>query len=125
MKHLARTGLTAWVCALALVGSTVQAQTGAQSPAEREARAARFARELTTLPEAQLKANALRRCENLPAFYKVDCEARANGQGQVSGSVAGGGLLKETTTTVPAEEMENVPTMGGLPPPAAPPAGSR
>ncbi|WP_137896495.1 hypothetical protein [Ramlibacter sp. 2FC] len=119
MKHLAHTGLTAWVCAAALLGSSVQALAAqALSPAEREARAARFTRELTTQPEAQLRANALRRCENLPAFYKVDCEARVNGQGQISGSVAGGGLLKETTTTVPAEEMENIPGMGGLPPPA-------
>lgn len=121
MKHLAHTGLAAWVCAAALLGASAQALGAqAQSPAEREARAAKFSRELTTLPEAQLKANALRRCENLPAFYKVDCEARVNGQGQVSGSVAGGGLLKETTTTVPAEEMENIPAMGGLPPAAQP-----
>jgi hypothetical protein len=53
------------------------------------------------------EANQLARCQVLPsAEDKAACEARIRGQGTVSGSVAGGGVLRqvETVTTVmPAE----------------------
>ncbi len=51
---------------------------------------------------AQLKENALRRCEGLPQSDRIDCEKRINGQGRVEGSVAEGGILRETVTIVPA-----------------------
>lgn len=113
MQHSTSVFLMAPLCALLLLAGPAQAQP----------EGARFApSELTSLPEDQLKTNAMRRCESLPPFYKVDCEARVNGQGQVSGSVAGGGLLKESTTTVPAAEMER-PRGGWQPPTGQPGAG--
>ena len=54
----------------------------------------------------QALANALQRCASLPPFYRVDCEARVRGQVQGSGSVLGGGLLKETVTILPQDELE-------------------
>ena len=54
----------------------------------------------------QAKANELKRCDNLPPFYKTDCVARVNGQGQSSGSVIGGGVISETVTTLPKAELQ-------------------
>lgn len=48
------------------------------------------------------QANASKRCAALPAAEKADCERRANGEGSVSGSVGGGGMVKELVTPVPA-----------------------
>ena len=48
-----------------------------------------FARGTLTDPgAAQLKENALRRCEGLPQSDRIDCEKRVNGQGNSDGSVA-------------------------------------
>ena len=47
------------------------------------------------------RANALERCKSLPAPDRADCEARIDGDGSTSGSVKGGGILRETVTTVP------------------------
>jgi hypothetical protein len=51
-----------------------------------------------------------------PADYD-DCIRRAQGQGTVSGSVGGGGVVKETVTIVPApmptgSEYKPAPTPG-------------
>jgi len=46
--------------------------------------------------------NALERCDPLPPADAKDCRDRIMGQGSVSGSVEGGGLLREKTTIVPA-----------------------
>jgi hypothetical protein len=43
--------------------------------------------------------NALARCGPLPEAERADCFERMLGKGTVSGSVAGGGLLRELTTT--------------------------
>jgi hypothetical protein len=50
---------------------------------------------LTTAAPADLQANALQRCEALGADEKAACRARIQGQGTASGSVAGGGILRE------------------------------
>lgn len=42
--------------------------------------------------------NARLRCERLPAEQRDDCLARMEGQGTTSGSVAGGGILRELVT---------------------------
>ena len=47
------------------------------------------------------KDNALSRCKSLPAAERTDCESRVDGQGTSSGSVRGGGVIKETVTPVP------------------------
>lgn len=64
-------------------------------------------RELTAVSADQALANELKRCDNLPEFYKVDCIARVKGQGEVSGSVIGGGLIKESVTTLPKATLED------------------
>lgn len=48
------------------------------------------------------QANASKRCAALPAAEKADCERRSNGEGSVSGSVGGGGVVRELVTPVPA-----------------------
>ena len=70
----------------------------------REARNAQAARERGVLrhPSEDYEANALARCD----VFKEDsegraaCEARVMGYGNVSGSVAGGGVLREVETVV-------------------------
>lgn len=58
--------------------------------------------------------NALLRCTALPPSDREACRARMQGQGTVSGSVAGGGLLREYVEEVPAVQ-DNV-TPGGAAP---------
>ncbi len=52
---------------------------------------------------AHLRRNALERCKALSGDDAADCRARIDGAGTVSGSVSGGGVLRETTTVVPAK----------------------
>lgn len=49
---------------------------------------------------AQFEANAAARCEVLKGEDKAACQARVMGYGSTSGSVAGGGLLREVETVV-------------------------
>jgi hypothetical protein len=52
----------------------------------------------------QFDANARQRCEVLTGEDRVACEARVVGYGSASGSVAGGGLIREVeTVVVPAD----------------------
>lgn len=51
---------------------------------------------------ADYQANASKRCAALPASEKADCERRSSGEGSVSGSVGGGGVVRELVTPVPA-----------------------
>ncbi|MBP6779717.1 MAG: hypothetical protein KA148_04190 [Ottowia sp.] len=92
--------------ALPAVAQMTPAETNLDKNAARmESRNARGG-QLTAVSAEQAQANALQRCANLPAMYKTDCEARVKGQGQVSGSVIGGGLVKETVTTLPQSELD-------------------
>ncbi|MEJ6001194.1 hypothetical protein [Paucibacter soli] len=52
--------------------------------------------------EESWRRNAVRRCEVLQGDERFDCLARMRGQGQVSGSAAGGGIYRELVTVVPA-----------------------
>lgn len=82
------------------------AQTNLDPDAARlEARNARGG-QLTAVSPEQALANALQRCAMLPPFYKSDCEARVKGQGEVSGSVIGGGMVKESLTTLPKADLD-------------------
>lgn len=68
-------------------------------------------------PEARLQ-NALKRCTDLPPENKAICERMARGEGRVSGSVEGGGVIRELVTPVPA-----IPPLEPMPPaPTLPPA---
>ena len=49
----------------------------------------------------QYQKNALARCDALPASDKAECVARMK-QGTTSGSVEGGGVIREHRTVVPA-----------------------
>ena len=45
--------------------------------------------------------NAMLRCDPLPAAERPDCQARMQGAGTTSGSVAGGGIYRELVTRTP------------------------
>ena len=49
---------------------------------------------------AQFDANARQRCEALTGEDRTACEARVMGYGNTSGSVAGGGVIREVETVV-------------------------
>ena len=76
-----------------------------KSAARMETRNARGA-QLTSVTADQARQNELMRCANLPAFYKVDCENRINGKGEASGSVIGGGVVRESITSMPKTELD-------------------
>lgn len=58
--------------------------------------------DLTSAP-GQYVPNAMQRCSALKEADRSDCAARVRGEGTASGSVAGGGILRETVTVVPAK----------------------
>ena len=68
-------------------------------------------RSLTTATPSDLQANALQRCDVLNGDDKAACQARMQGQGTSSGSVAGGGILREI------HEVEVVPPASSAPQP--------
>lgn len=51
-------------------------------------------------PDADFTANTTARCEALDGEYKVACLARMTGHGTTSGSVASGGVLRQSETVV-------------------------
>ena len=54
-----------------------------------------------TSGDAELyERNALMRCKALPESDRQDCARRVRGEGQVSGSVSGGGIFRETKTII-------------------------
>jgi hypothetical protein len=48
---------------------------------------------------SDLESNATRRCQAQPVADRADCVRRIQGAGQTSGSVQGGGLIRESQTT--------------------------
>lgn len=73
----------------------------------REARNARADRQRTESPDARYQANATARCNVFTGDDRAACEARVMGYGSSSGSVAGGGILREVETVVmPAGQSE-------------------
>jgi hypothetical protein len=72
----------------------------------REAGAAlQEARKGTLATGGEFEQNAFIRCEvHKIALDRTLCERRMRGEGTVTGSVEGGGILRELTVTVPAEE---------------------
>lgn len=65
----------------------------------RHARAARLRGDLDTDLDA-LQANSVRRCNVFEGEMRAACLARMAGRGSTSGSVAGGGILREVETVV-------------------------
>lgn len=67
----------------------------------REARNARADKQRGALSaDPQVQANARARCEPLSGEEKAACEARVLGLGQASGSVEGGGVIRQVETVV-------------------------
>jgi hypothetical protein len=64
-----------------------------------------------TTSSEELARNAVQRCQQQPAEQKAACERMARGEGSASGSVEGGGVIRELVT------QERLP-----PPPPPPPA---
>ena len=50
----------------------------------------------------ELERNALQRCQAQPPEQQVICERMARGEGSASGSVQGGGVIRELVTQEPA-----------------------
>src|SRR6185295_19388 len=53
--------------------------------------------------QSQFERNRLLRCDRQPAQDRADCVRRMNGEGVTSGSVEGGGILRELVT--PADPL--------------------
>jgi len=80
--------------------------TNARDPSVREAQAARQEARRGRLQDEspdQLERNKFSRCEGLPSNDRDYCILRMKGEGTVSGSVEGGGLIRELRVTVPAQ----------------------
>lgn len=70
-----------------------------------------------------LRANALRRCERLPADQQADCRALTMGNGvQTRGDVPAGGVYRERTIQVPAPQQAPAPYEVPAPAPSRMPA---
>lgn len=61
-----------------------------------------------TMQNSNFTVNALARCEPLAGEFKAACQARVMGFGTTTGSVAGGGLLREVETVVLPEGSSSV-----------------
>jgi hypothetical protein len=81
-----------------------------QATCLREARNAQADRQRGQLQhaDAQYHANAMQRCNVLAGEDKAACQARMMGYGETSGSVAGGGVLREVETVVVPAGAESV-----------------
>jgi hypothetical protein len=66
----------------------------------RNAQAERRRGDLDVAGQSQYQANAMQRCNALNGEDKAACQARMMGYGETSGSVAGGGVLREVETVV-------------------------
>lgn len=75
-------------------GRTAQDRQACMEEA-RKARTAARRGALTTPDANEARANMMARCEGMPDADMAACRARMMGYGQMSGSVAGGGILRE------------------------------
>ena len=91
--------------AACLSGRTQQDQATCLEEA-RNAAADKKKGELTT--QGPVAVNALSRCQALAGEDRAACEARILGYGSTSGSVAGGGVLREVETVVVPKSGETV-----------------
>lgn len=97
-------------------GRTVQdRQTCLQEARNARAAAARGA--LHTPNADQMRANAMARCEGMANADMAACRARMMGYGTTSGSVGGGGMLREleVVETQPGQESAPVAPKGDAP----------
>jgi hypothetical protein len=93
------------------VRACMEGKTGqAQADCLKEARNAQADKKRGVLDNsnAQFQANARARCGALAGEDKAACEARMMGYGTVSGSVAGGGVLREVETVVMPRGQDSI-----------------
>lgn len=57
---------------------------------------------LTSGADQQLQANASQRCDALQGIDRSSCMSRMSGGGSTSGSVSGGGILRESVVIIPS-----------------------
>jgi hypothetical protein len=69
----------------------------------REAGAALVEARRGGLSDGQFERNRVLRCEQQPAADREACIRRMSGEGTVSGSVDGGGIIRELVVPVPAQ----------------------
>ena len=85
----------------------MRADNDRRDPAVHEAQAARqearHGRLKDNATPAERERNKYARCEALQGDDREYCIRRMNGEGIVTGSYEGGGILRELTVTVPAE----------------------
>lgn len=83
----------------------------------REARKARRQGALVTPSESSMGANARARCEGMSSADMAACHARMMGYGRTSGSVMGGGMLRELDVVEmqPGQDSVNVAPKGDTP----------
>lgn len=71
-------------------------------------------------PAQERLRNALKRCDPLPVDRKAICERMVRGEGSESGSVQGGGVIRELTIMEPVEPLppgaRPLPPAGSAPP---------
>lgn len=80
-----------------------------QATCLREARNAQAEKQRGALDNgAPLEANRMARCDALAGEDKAACQARMMGYGNTTGSVAGGGVLREVETVVLPEGASSV-----------------
>ena len=102
-----------------LAGKTAESQKTCLKEAGAALQASR-AHDLKTASSAQMAANERKRCEALSGDDKTDCLKRAaNVDTTVSGSVAGGGELKETVTVIPGTPGTTTDVTPATPPSSA------
>ncbi len=96
-------------------GRTAQDRSTCMEEA-REARKARRKGGLDT-PAQSMGANAMARCEGMNDADMAACRARMMGYGRTSGSVAGGGMLRELEVVEmpPGQDSVNVAPKSGTP----------
>jgi len=58
---------------------------------------------LTGSPDGAYSISARQRCAAHTGIDRDACEARMRGEGSIAGSVAGGGILRESVTVIPAK----------------------
>jgi hypothetical protein len=111
--------------AACLSGHTGQDRSTCLREADAAYREARNARRGPTLPQDRYADNALLRCRPLSPPDRAECERRMR-SGSSSGSVTGGGILRELRTVQDApatpKDAEHQPTPSPMPAPSPAPA---
>ena len=105
IRHALVIGISLLAASAAAADRKTSSSDG-RDPSVREAQAARVeARRggLTDVNDAQRERNRFARCDAHQGEDRDFCILRMNGEGTVSGSVEGGGVLRELRVTVPAK----------------------